>query len=197
MNQGNGMTDKQLTEQETKELLERLQQLPDAIEAPDRWNQIRAKLEESSSVQAEVTTDNEQQTVVRLATHRKFWQPMAAAAVLMLAVTFYTMFPSHQNSSDSTMITESTKTMGPASSFSLTLASLEMASGQYYAKLGYQLEQSQVSLAPAVRESLKDLRDAQQQYAAALEQQPNDLQLQQRLIEMYQKERHLLQKIMA
>ena len=39
------MTDKQLTEQETKALVERLQQLPDAIEAPDRWSQIRAKLE--------------------------------------------------------------------------------------------------------------------------------------------------------
>lgn len=192
------MTDKQLTEQETKALVERLQQLPDAIEAPDRWSQIRAKLEAEATAQSSTTADNEQ---AKQTTHRKFWQPMAVAAALVLAVTFYTISPWQQNQSSLTTIannsTVSQSGTNHVASFGMTVASLELANSQYYAKLGYQLEQSQAGLDPAVRQSLKDLRNAQQQYVVALEQQPNDLQLQQQLIEMYQKERHLLQKIIA
>ncbi|MCW9028539.1 MAG: hypothetical protein OQJ80_06365 [Kangiella sp.] len=192
------MTDKQLTEQETKALVERLQQLPDAIEAPDRWSQIKAKLEAEATAQSSTTADNEQ---AKQTTHRKFWQPMAVAAALVLAVTFYTISPWQQNQSPSTTIVNNSTSVQSSTnhvaSFGMTLASLELANSQYYAKLGYQLEQSQAGLDPAVRQSLKDLRNAQQQYAVALEQQPNDLQLQQQLIEMYQKERHLLQKIIA
>lgn len=191
------MTDKQLTEQETKALVESLQQLPDAIEAPDRWNQINAKLEAEATTQSEKTAENNQAKPIM---HRKFWQPMAAAAVLVLAVTFYTISPWQQDSTDSTVVVETSST--PAthdeySSFDMTVASLQLANSQYYSKLGYQLDQSQAGLDPSVRQSLKDLRNAQQQYAMALEQQPNDLQLQQQLIDMYQKERHLLKKIMA
>lgn len=188
------MTDKQLTEQETKALVERLQQLPDTIEAPDRWSQIKAKLEAEAAAQSSTNADNDQ---VKQTTHRKFWQPMAAAAVLALAVTLYTISPWQQNSSESLMLAETTTDTQSHPGFNMTIASLQLANSQYYAKLGYQLEQSQVGLDPAVRQSLKDLRSAQQQYAVALEQQPNDLQLQQQLIEMYQKERHLLQKIIA
>lgn len=192
------MTDKQLTEQETKALVERLQQLPDAIEAPDRWSQIKAKLEAEASTESSTNADNDQ---AKQTTHRKFWQPMAAAAVLMLAVTLYTISPWQQNQSSSTTIannsTVSQSSTNHVASFGMTLASLELANSQYYAKLGYQLEQSQAGLDPAVRQSLKDLRSAQEQYAAALEQQPKDLKLQQQLIEMYQKERHLLQKIIV
>lgn len=192
------MTDKQLTEQETKVLVERLQQLPDAIEAPDRWNQIKAKLEADATVQSSTNAENDQ---IKQTTPRKFWQPMAAAAVLMLAVTLYTVSPWQQSQSPSTTIannsTVSQSSTIQVASFGMTLASLELANSQYYAKLGYQLEQSQAGLDPAIRQTLKDLRNAQQQYVTALEQQPNDLQLQQQLIEMYQKERHLLQKIIA
>ncbi|WP_417446967.1 hypothetical protein [Kangiella sp.] len=190
------MTDKQLTEQETNALIERLQQLPDAIEAPDRWSQIKAKLEAEAATGSDTNADNDQ---VKQATHRKFWQPMAAAAVLALAVTLYTISPWQQNSTESSMLVETITESATQShsSFNMTVASLQLANSQYYAKLGYQLDQSQVGLDPAVRQSLKDLRSAQQQYAGALKQQPNDLQLQQQLIEMYQKERHLLQKIIA
>ncbi len=190
------MTDKQLSEQETKALIERLQQLPDAIEAPDRWSQIKAKLEAEALTDSSTNADNDQ---IKQTTHRKFWQPMAAAAVLALAVTLYTISPWQQNSSESSMLAETTtESKAPShSGFDMTVASLQLANSQYYAKLGYQLDQSQAGLDPSVRQSLKDLRNAQEQYAVALEQQPNDLQLQQQLIEMYQKERHLLQKIIA
>lgn len=188
------MTDKQLTEQETKALVERLQQLPDAIEAPDRWQQIKASLEPRDTAQS-ASSDNEQQATIR---PRKFWQPMAAAAVLVLAVTFYTISPWQQSAIDSPQVaSHGVSSQGHPSSFDMTVASLQLANSQYYAKLGYQLDQSQAGLDPSVRQSLKDLRNAQQQYAVALEQQPNDLQLQRQLIEMYQKERHLLQKIIA
>lgn len=190
------MKDKQLTEQESKALVERLQQLPDAIDAPDRWQQIQAKLEQQPTIQTELPAQSAEQPVV---THRKFWQPMAAAAVLVLAVTFYTISPWQSQDVENGAIvqTETTNSQPDQTSFKMTVASLELASSQYYAKLGYQLEQSQLGLDPSIRQSLKDLRNAQQQYTAALEQQPNDLQLQQQLIEMYQKERHLLQKIIA
>lgn len=190
------MTDKQLTEQETKALVERLQQLPDAIEAPDRWQQIQAKLEQQPTTQTELPAQSTEQSVVP---QRKFWQPMVAAAVLVLAVTFYTISPwQNKETGTATLVqTKTTESQPDLTSFKMTVASLELASSQYYAKLGYQLEQSQAGLDPSIRQSLKDLRSAQQQYTAALEQQPNDLQLQQQLIEMYQKERHLLQKIIA
>ncbi|MBD3668296.1 MAG: hypothetical protein HUJ16_10065 [Kangiella sp.] len=190
------MTDKQLTEQETEALLERLQQLPDAIDAPDRWQQIQAKLEQQSTAELETSVKSTEQTVQ---THRKFWQPIAAAAALVLAVTFYTISPWQNKEAESGALaqTETTNTQTDQTSFKLTVASLELASSQYYAKLGYQLEQSQAGLDPSIRQSLKDLRNAQQQYTAALEKEPNDLYLQQQLIEMYQKERHLLQKIIA
>lgn len=190
------MTDKQLTEQETKALVERLQQLPDAIEAPDRWQQIQAKLEQQTTAQPESPANSAEQPIV---SHRKFWQPMAAAAVLVVAVTFYTISPWQNEEVGTDALVQSTPagSQPDQTSFKMTVASLELASSQYYAKLGYQLEQSQAGLDPSIRQSLKDLRNAQQQYTAALEQQPNDLQLQQQLIEMYQKERHLLQKIIA
>ncbi len=189
------MTDKQLTEQETEALVERLQQLPDAIDAPDRWQQIQAKLEQQSPAEPETSVKSTEQTVQ---THRKFWQPMAAAAALVLAVTFYTISPWQQSVIDSRQVaSHGESSQGHPSSFDMTVASLQLANSQYYAKLGYQLDQSQAGLDPSVRQSLKDLRNAQQQYAVALEQQPNDLQLQQQLIEMYQKERHLLKKIIA
>jgi len=190
------MTEKQLTEQETKALVERLQQLPDAIEARDRWSQIRAKLEAEAIEQSSTNIDNHQ---AKQTTHRKFWQPMAAAAVLALAVTLYTISPWQQSSTESSMLAETITEPATQShsSFNMTIASLELASSQYYAKLGYQLDQSQAGLNPGVRQSLKDLRSAQNQYAMALEQQPNNLKLQQQLIEMYQKERHLLQNIIA
>ncbi|WP_018625262.1 hypothetical protein [Kangiella aquimarina] len=190
------MSDKHLTEQETKALVERLQQLPDAIDAPDRWQQIQAKLEQQPTTQTELPAQSAEQPVV---THRKFWQPMAAAAVLVLAVTFYTISPwKSQDVENGTLAqTQTINSQPDLTSFKLTVASLELASSQYYAKLGYQLEQSQAGLDPSIRQSLKDLRNAQQQYTAALEQQPNDLQLQQQLIEMYQKERQLLQKIIV
>ncbi|ACV26015.1 hypothetical protein [Kangiella koreensis] len=187
------MTEKQLTEQETKALVERLQQLPDAIKAPDRWSQIRAKLEAEAIEQSSTNIDNHQ---AKQTTHRKFWQPMAVAAALVLAVTFYTISP-WQSSNTLSIEQGAVVTADSANSFNMTIASLELASSQYYAKLGYQLDQSQAGLNPGVRQSLKDLRSAQNQYAMALEQQPNNLKLQQQLIEMYQKERQLLQKIIV
>lgn len=172
-----------------QDLLKQLKNLPDGAQAPDRWGNIQQQIE------------SERLDIKTASVKTKPWWAMAvAASVLLIAVIssqFFTggngLAVNNKAQVSNKVTAEQVETIHPA--YRLTINSLQQANAYYYAKLGNKVLAKEVQLSPQTWTSLSSLRQAQQQYRAALVKKPGDSRIQERLFWLYQKERDLLRQI--
>lgn len=173
-----------------KDLIAQLNQLPTSIEAPDRWSQIQDAI-------------NSQVSEPQISADKKHWQPWIPVALAACVALFVLIFTLKTNDVASATHIENAPQLVKASDdainsqFRMTLESLQQANSFYYAELGQQMEQQAHSVNPLTLKGLKSLRDAQEQYQNALVLSPNDFDLQLKLVEVYQKERKLLKRLVS
>lgn len=162
------------------ELIEQLQQLPNEVQAPDRWVAIQAAIEHNKQQIAK----EPKRSVERFNGWKGLSYAVAASFVLFAMGIGFNQY-------------QSANTPVMDSKLQMTLASLQKANSFYYSELGYQLEQANAGFDEGVWQSLKDIRHSQALYTQALYLAPANIDLQKRLIKSYQKERHLLKKLVS
>jgi glucose/arabinose dehydrogenase len=173
-----------------QDLLNQLKNLPNQAQAPDRWQQIQQQI------------DTEQVETKPKASKSKPWWTMAVAASALLVAAITPIFMEDESHRvTATQTAETGKTLHEKTetnqTYKLTIDSLQQANAYYYAKLGNKVSQQKAQLSPKTWSSLSSLRQAQQQYRAALAAKPNNARIQERLFWLYQKERDLLRQFVV
>lgn len=180
-----------------EELIKQLKQLPDEIPAKDSWERIKMSIQIEEKMQ---TMDLQPQEPMQAANSR--WFKYAASFCLVVVVGSLSWLMRDSNNSlepgfNATTEVVSTSKAHDSSLFSKTLHSTQQASSLYYKQLGYSLNNSEVFIDRQTQSALKDLREANKQYLAALKLAPRDRGLQEKILNTYKKERKLLKRILA
>lgn len=168
-----------------QDILKQLKNLPNEAQAPDRWSEIRHKIE----------TDEQESPK-----NKPWWTIAVAASVLVIAALAPVWLPpssedqAPQITATQPKQSQSEKTNG---TFRLTIQSLQQGNAAYYAKLGSQIQAEGVRLPQETWSTLNSLRQAQQEYRHALTLNPDDYKAQNRLFWLYEKERELLRHLIA
>ncbi|GAA0201020.1 hypothetical protein GCM10009123_05450 [Kangiella japonica] len=168
------------------DLLNQLNQLPSEAKAPDRWSQIEQAIESERQPQKQAKKKQQR------------WTYAVAACAVLVAALSPLYLEQGNNLDDKAVIVKTVKeqTKTP-NSYLLTIGSLQQANAYFYARLGYQIKHGEQMVSVETLDSLKSLRQAQQDYRKALVKQPQSEQIQERLFWLYQKERHLLRQLVV
>lgn len=172
------------------DLLKQLDQLPSEAKAPDRWSQIE------QAIELEKKTKDGAESVAKK--KQSWWTYSVAACAVLIAALSPIYIGQDNNSVESVVVTNTVDQQAQIpNSYLLTIGSLQQANAYYYARLGYQIKQGEQVVSVETLDSLKSLRQAQQDYRKALDKQPQSGRIQERLFWLYQKERQLLRQLVV